>query len=94
MKWACVGMVGLAVALAWANPAAAQERPVRPAPPRLPEGVRVLRDLPYVEGGHERQRLDLYLPERAEGPSWRQAWLPWRPCEPCEPWREPWEPQE
>jgi acetyl esterase/lipase len=33
----------------------------------LPEGVRVLRDLPYVEGGHERQRLDLYLPERAEG---------------------------
>jgi len=67
MKWACVGMVGLAVALAWVNPAAAQERPVRPAPPRVPEGVRALRDLSYVEGGHERQRLDLYLPERVDG---------------------------
>lgn len=31
-------------------------------------GVRVLRDLAYVADGHERQRLDLYLPEKAEGP--------------------------
>ena len=31
------------------------------------EGVKVLRDLQYVEGGHERNRLDLYLPEKAEG---------------------------
>lgn len=29
---------------------------------RLPEGVRVLRDLAYVEGGSRAQRLDLYLP--------------------------------
>jgi acetyl esterase/lipase len=28
----------------------------------LPEGTKVLRDLAYVEGGHERQKLDLYLP--------------------------------
>jgi acetyl esterase/lipase len=28
----------------------------------LPEGTRVLADLPYVQGGHERQKLDLYLP--------------------------------
>ena len=35
--------------------------------PRLPEGVKVLRDLPYVEAGHERNRLDLYLPEKAKG---------------------------
>ncbi len=28
------------------------------------EGVRVLRDLPYVSNGHERQRLDLYLPNK------------------------------
>ena len=49
------------------NLAVSQERPKRPAPPRLPEGVKVLRDLPYVEGGHERNRLDLYLPEKAEG---------------------------
>jgi acetyl esterase/lipase/ubiquinone biosynthesis protein UbiJ len=30
-------------------------------------GTKVLRDLAYVEGGHERNRLDLYLPERAAG---------------------------
>lgn len=39
------------------------------APPRVPEGVKALRDLAYVEGGHERQKLDLYLPEKkAAGP--------------------------
>jgi acetyl esterase/lipase len=36
-------------------------------PPRLPEGAKALRDLAYVEGGHERQKLDLYLPAKAEG---------------------------
>jgi acetyl esterase/lipase len=30
-------------------------------------GTTVHRDLPYVEGGHERQRLDLYLPKNAKG---------------------------
>lgn len=34
----------------------------------LPEGVKAHRDLAYVENGHERQKLDLYLPEKAEGP--------------------------
>lgn len=34
--------------------------PPRPQPP--PEGTIVHRDLAYVQGGHERQRLDLYLP--------------------------------
>jgi acetyl esterase/lipase len=29
--------------------------------------VKALRDLPYVEGGHERNRLDLFLPGQAEG---------------------------
>jgi acetyl esterase/lipase len=28
----------------------------------LPEGAQALRDLAYVPGGHERQKLDLYLP--------------------------------
>jgi len=28
----------------------------------VPEGTRVYRDLPYVSGGHKRQKLDLYLP--------------------------------
>jgi len=31
--------------------------------PRVPEGTVIHRDLPYVTGGHERQRLDLYLPK-------------------------------
>jgi acetyl esterase/lipase len=60
-------VIGLAVMLVWASLGASQERPRRPGPPRLPEGVKALRDLPYVENGHERNRLDLYLPERAEG---------------------------
>jgi acetyl esterase/lipase len=33
-----------------------------------PEGTKVLRDLAYVAGGHERQKLDLYLP--AAGSRW------------------------
>lgn len=31
-------------------------------------GVKAQRDLVYVEGGHERHKLDLYLPEKAGGP--------------------------
>lgn len=31
-------------------------------------GAKVLRDLAYVRDGHERQKLDLYLPERGEEP--------------------------
>src|SRR5208337_2774380 len=38
-----------------------------PAPPQLPPGVKVQRNIEYVENGHERNRLDLYLPEKAEG---------------------------
>ena len=34
----------------------------------LPEGVRAHRDLVYVEGGHERQKLDLFLPAKVDGP--------------------------
>ena len=38
----------------------AQAQPGAKVP--LPEGTKVLRDLAYVPGGHERQKLDLYLP--------------------------------
>jgi len=34
---------------------------------RVPEVTRVLRDLEYIPGGHERQKLDLYLPPKSEG---------------------------
>jgi acetyl esterase/lipase len=62
-----ISLIGLATVLAWMNLAASQEQRKPLTPPRLPEGVKVLRDLQYVEGGHERNRLDLYLPEKAEG---------------------------
>ena len=54
----CVG--ALAMMSAWAGPVVSQEQSAA-------SGVRVLRDLPYVEGGHEQQRLDLFLPAKAEG---------------------------
>ena len=60
-------LIGLAAMLAWVNLAASQDRPKRPAASKLPAGVKLLRDLQYVEGGHERNRLDLYLPEKSEG---------------------------
>lgn len=48
---------------AWA-PVHAQPRLQRGAPP----GTKVLRELAYVQDGHERQKLDLYLPK--EGTNW------------------------
>src|SRR5713101_8014594 len=48
----------------------------RPAPrQRLPDGVKALRDLEYVKGGHERQKLDLYLPEKSDGPLPLIVWI-------------------
>lgn len=41
---------------------------LRAQQPRLPAGVREIHDLTYVEGGHERHKLDLYLPEKTDGP--------------------------
>ena len=34
----------------------------------IPAGAKAHRDLAYVENGHERQKLDLYLPEKSDGP--------------------------
>jgi acetyl esterase/lipase len=45
----------------------AQERSRRPTPILLPGNIKVLKDLQYIEGGHERNRLDLYLPEKSAG---------------------------
>jgi acetyl esterase/lipase len=41
----------------------------------VPEGVKALRDLVYVPDGHERHKLDLYLPEKAEGPLPLIIWI-------------------
>lgn len=51
------------VAIAVANPNAAA-----PASPKAPDGVILHRDLAYVQEGHSRQKLDLYLPENGAGP--------------------------
>jgi acetyl esterase/lipase len=40
----------------------------RAADPELPAGAKALRDLSYVTNGHERQKLDLYLPAAPKGP--------------------------
>lgn len=45
--------------------ALAQNKNSRPA---LPSGVTRLTDLHYVEQGHERQTLDLYIPSETKGP--------------------------
>jgi acetyl esterase/lipase len=43
--------------------------------PTLPPGTKVLRDLEYVPNGHERQKLDLYLPEKATSPLPLVVWI-------------------
>ena len=72
MKRTRVWLMGMAVMLGWVNLTASQDRP---KPSRLPQGVKVLRDLQYVEDGHERNRLDLYLPEEAQGPLPVIVWI-------------------
>jgi len=49
-------------ATAFASFAALADEP-KPLP-SVPPGVKVLRDLPYVEHGHERQKLNLFLLEK------------------------------
>ena len=43
---------------------AAAKKPVAQHPQHLPKGVRAEKDIQYVPGGDEAQRLDLYLPEQ------------------------------
>jgi acetyl esterase/lipase len=46
-----------------------------PPAPSVPEGVKAHRDLAYVEGGHERQRLDLFVPQNATQPLPLILWI-------------------
>ena len=39
-----------------------------PSPVRVPADAKAIRDLAYSPQGHARQKLDLYLPETADGP--------------------------
>src|SRR5947209_2398337 len=67
--------MGIFRSLTWAVVAVLAWAGLVPAQPRLPEGVKVLRDQEYVPGGHERQKLDLYLPEKADGPLPVVVWI-------------------
>src|SRR6185436_1082452 len=59
----------------------AQPPPNRPQQPEarrapaLPEGTKALRDLAYVPNGHERQKLDLFLPPGATNPLPLIIWI-------------------
>jgi acetyl esterase/lipase len=97
--WAVLAF-GLAVLAGWtlaAEPEAGAKnkgnvpaKPTAKQPAPLSRGVRAEKDIPYVPGGDEAQRLDLYLPEQAadsplplivciHGGGWRggsKAWCP------------------
>jgi acetyl esterase/lipase len=62
----CCGFLFLPGAL----PAQPVNPPARGAPPapRVPEGAKAHRDMTYVANGHERHKLDLFVPEKADGP--------------------------
>lgn len=66
----CSSLMGFAliafVSGGWAQAPVAKGK--MPPPPAVPEGVKAYRDLAYVEGGHERQKLDLFVPEGASQP--------------------------
>ncbi|MGO8744511.1 MAG: alpha/beta hydrolase fold domain-containing protein [Thermoguttaceae bacterium] len=71
MKGKAIGAVGLVVVLSWANWAFSQEQAKSLPPPP----VKVWRDLPYMEHGGPRNRLDLYLPENVSGPLPLVVWV-------------------
>jgi acetyl esterase/lipase len=60
----------LLVVLALAPVVAAQ-----PPKPNPPDGTKVHTNLEYVPGGHERQRLDLYVPAKADTPRPVVVWI-------------------
>lgn len=53
-------VVALVAAVLW--------MPSLQAQAKAPKGIKVHRDLQYVKDGHERQRLDLFLPPKTDGP--------------------------
>jgi putative heme-binding domain-containing protein len=68
-RWSLLGLatlVGLASYLDAQAPKRGQQ---------LPQGTKAVRNLEYVPGGHERQKLDLYLPEKSSGPLPVIVWI-------------------
>jgi acetyl esterase/lipase len=50
--------------------------PPKKTEPHLPPGVKVIRDIEYITGGHERNKLDLYLPEKIDSGGKKSNKLP------------------
>jgi acetyl esterase/lipase len=63
----CLGLLTAVLALTFVR---AQNKPPEPPP-----GTKVLRDVEYVKDGHERQKLDLYIPEDPVGPLPLVVWI-------------------
>ncbi|MEP6671582.1 MAG: alpha/beta hydrolase [Chthoniobacter sp.] len=63
---AAMGLFALSLALPLA--VQAQQTAAADRPKELPDDAKALMDLSYVENGHARQKLDLYLPAQPKGP--------------------------
>ena len=61
----------LPFSIAIALTAASAQQPERP----LPQGYIAKRDVPYVAGGTERQRLDVFFPEKSDKPVALIVWI-------------------
>jgi acetyl esterase/lipase len=62
-----------ALSLAAQEPAAPTNRPTTGG--QLPAGAQALRNLEYLPGGHERQKLDLFLPAGTSAPAPLIIWI-------------------
>jgi acetyl esterase/lipase len=58
--------VALSVLVFALGVSAQEKKAAKKTPAKLPEGVQATRDIAYVPGGHERQKLDLFLLEKGE----------------------------
>jgi acetyl esterase/lipase len=76
MNWR-LWLVSIVIALAAAAVQAADQPKAKqpPGKPMLPSGTQAHRDLEYVPGGHARNKLDLYLPTKADHPLPVIVWI-------------------
>ncbi|HKB42657.1 MAG TPA: alpha/beta hydrolase, partial [Gemmataceae bacterium] len=63
--WTSLALLGLLPLIAAAQPPRSS----------IPAGTKVERNLEYVKGGHERNKLDLYIPEKADAPLPVVVWI-------------------
>lgn len=70
-------LISILIAFAATALQAADQPKAKPpaAKPTLPPGVQAHRDLEYVPGGHARNKLDLYLPAKADHPLPVIVWI-------------------